>query len=747
MMKQQRTNVILRSTMRWMLVCIGFGTLLVASSTLNATELPEETISVKTTTSTPREKLSYNLAQLTQSSPQLQSTQQQIEYVGLADEGPGSIVQNAQGEILTYIRLNNLSRSNVHALAQSGVRITHVDREYGIITAYINPQNVLSVASVNAVQNIQEVLQPISMGSIDRAPSTTNTQPQSTYCVPGIISEGDTQLRASAARNNFEVDGSGVTVGVLSDTFDESGMHLISADDDIESGDLPGPGNPCNRTTPVNVIAEGETAGSVDEGRAMLQIVHDLAPGAELAFATAYGGVFEFADNIRNLQQSANADVIVDDIVYHVEPFFQAGPVDVAIRNVVDDGAAYFTAVGNLHLEDQQGNPVGSYEADAYRPMPCPTVTGDSGSTQPGQDCHDFDPGPGTDSRLHFKLGNSGQLKFVFQWAEPWFGVETDLDITIVDQDNNVLRESRNVNIGRSGTQFPYESLFYAKEPKDVYLIISRAAGSGTPRLKYILLQSYALEEVEYSATHDGDTFGPTVFGHLGAKSAVSVGAVPYNDSETPEDFSSHGDPTVYFGPVEGRTPAAILTTPETRQKPDLVASNNTQNTFFVNTGNGYRFEGTSAAAPHAAAIAALMKEQAMEDAVSLSPQTIASIMKEHADALENGSRQSSGAGLVNALQAVGVVQQNEATPTNTPAPDTPTPTAAPGTPTSTTTPAPGTATPTAVPGEPTFTAVPGTPTPTVDPSITPTPTPSPTSPGNLPPIDQNTVYLPLLVR
>ena len=738
MKKQRRTNVILRYSIRWMLACIGFGTLLVASSTMMATELPETILSDKNTASDPREKISYHLIQLTQSNTQLQGTEQPIPQTHLSDEGPGSVVQNTQGDILTYIRMNNLSRSNVHALARSGARIRHVDREYGIITAYINPQNVLSIASVDAVQNIQEVLQPISMGNLHSSASSATTRPPSTYCVPGIVSEGDTQLRADTARTNFDVDGSGITVGVLSDTFDESGMHIIGADDDIESGDLPGAGNPCNRTTPVNVLAEGPLAGSVDEGRAMIQIVHDLAPGADLAFATAYGGVFEFADNIRQLQQSANANVIVDDIVYHVEPFFQDGPIDVAIRDVVTNGATYFTAVGNLHVEDQAGNAIGSYEADAYRPMPCPTVTDISGTTQPGNDCHDFDPGPGTDNRLHFKLGESGQLKFVFQWAEPWFGVETDLNITIVDENNNVLRESRNVNIGQTGTQFPYESLFYAKEPQDVYLIISRAAGNETPRLKYILLRQHALEEVEYSSAPDGDIFGPTVFGHLGAESAISVGAVPYNDSETPEDFSSRGDPTVYFGPVNGQIPAASLAEPETRQKPDLVASNNTQNTFFVNTGNGYRFEGTSAAAPHAAAIAALMKEHALQYNGILSPQTIGTIMKEQADSLENGSRRSSGAGLVNALEAVGVIDQNEVTPMPT---TTPTPTSAPNEPTAT-------PTPTSAPSEPTATSVPNIPTATIEPSATPTATtPVPTNPGSVPPIDQSTVYLPLLIR
>ena len=81
----------------------------------------------------------------------------------------------------------------------------------------------------------------------------------------------------------------------------------------------------------------------------MAQIVHDLAPGAAIDFATADGGEAVFAKHIKDLA-SAGADVIVDDIAYFGEPFFQDGPVAVAASEVEAEGVTYLSAAGNDNL-------------------------------------------------------------------------------------------------------------------------------------------------------------------------------------------------------------------------------------------------------------------------------------------------------------------------------------------------------------------------------------------------------------
>ena len=136
------------------------------------------------------------------------------------------------------------------------------------------------------------------------------------------------------------LDGTGQTVGVLSDSYDTATLDLfgdpltIHAAEDIASGDLPGPGNP-NNPNPVIVIEDFPDPDAADEGRAMLQIVHDVAPKAKLAFATAFVSKMGFADNIRKLRTDAHCSVIVDDIIYTEEPMFSDGIIAQAVDDVV----------------------------------------------------------------------------------------------------------------------------------------------------------------------------------------------------------------------------------------------------------------------------------------------------------------------------------------------------------------------------------------------------------------------------
>jgi hypothetical protein len=499
--------------------------------------------------------------------------------------GPGTPLRDGN-RVLADVRFEQGAVAGLADLRAAGAEIVYVARRYQTVTVAVKPVDLEALRAVARVGGVTKVLTPLTMGA---------------DCGGLRRSEGDAQLLAPSARANLGVDGTGVTVGILSDSFDRDPTAPTRAAADVASGDLPGPGSPCGSTTPVSVLQDPLVKS--DEGRAMAQIVRDLAPGAAISFATAFISEAGFAANIRALA-AAGARVIVDDVVYFDEPFFQDGPIAVAIDEVAAAGVTYLTAAGNNNvIAEFNGEDVGSWEA-GYR---------DAGSCPMGipigqEECVDFDPeAPGVDRTFSFVIPAEGELAVDLQWAEPRGGVATDFDAYLLDTAGNVVDESTYNNI--TTTQRPFEIIQVENtgdEPEIGRLAISRVSGSGEPVLKFVQLGNAEPTELQYE-TSSADTIGPTVFGHAAAKGAISVGAVRFNTTTAPEEFSSRGPAVNHFGPVLGPGPAAPLASPETLAKPDVVATDGGVNTFFGQFfGSGWRFFGTSAAAPHAAAVAAL---------------------------------------------------------------------------------------------------------------------------------------------
>ena len=78
-----------------------------------------------------------------------------------------------------------------------------------------------------------------------------------------------------------------------------------------------------------------------------VQVVHDLAPTAALAFAMANGGDDAFANNLRAL--AAAGAKIVDDVGYFDEPFWD-GPEALAVNGVTAAGVTHFGSAGNANV-------------------------------------------------------------------------------------------------------------------------------------------------------------------------------------------------------------------------------------------------------------------------------------------------------------------------------------------------------------------------------------------------------------
>jgi hypothetical protein len=532
--------------------------------------------------------LSPRLAQLAKPAVRSAPRGEQAETLGLPASGPGSLLREG-GRVLVNVRFESGAEAAVESLRATGAAIVNVSSRYQTVTVAAAPADLPALGRLPRVGGVTEVLTPIVSGA---------------DCGGRVTSEGDSQLNARSARQAFGVDGSGVTVGILSDSFNRDSSASTHAAEDVVSGDLPGPGSPCGSSTPVGILDDSEALGE-DEGRGMAQIVHDLAPGAAIDFATAYNGELGFADNIRALA-SAGAKVIADDVSYFEEPFFQDGPVAVAANEAAGAGVSYFSAAGNDNIVSE-GHEVASYEAPFRDAGSCPAAV-------PGSQCMDFDPGAGTDTRFQMTVEPGAELLLDLQWAEPWGGVGTDFDAYLLDGAGNELTSSKEHNVTNS--QIPFEILGWENEgnsDETVSVVIPRVAGSGEPSLKFIELGNGAEgvfpTAAQYAESSGADSFGPAIFGHSGAEGAISVAAVPFFDADEPEPYSSPGPVKHYFGPVTGVTPAAPIGE-QVIAKPNLAATDGVGTTFFGEPEEGVdRFYGTSAAAPHAAAVAALVRQ------------------------------------------------------------------------------------------------------------------------------------------
>ena len=240
-----------------------------------------------------------------------------------------------------------------------------------------------------------------------------------------VISQGDTAQRSDIARKKYGVNGKGVKVGVLSDSYN----NLGTAKKGVKQGELPGPGNPFQFHKPVDVLEDLDSGGE-DEGRAMLEIVHDVAPGSTLAFHTAFLGEADFAQGIQDLADKG-CQVIADDVSYFDEPFFQDGIIAQSVDESKKKGVAYFSSAGNDWLN--------SYEY-AYQSSDVELLGPGAGTAQNFSAAGDP---PVYAQPVYIPPG--GTLVSSFQWDQSSYtasgvGASSDLDIYLLDIYGNVVK-------------------------------------------------------------------------------------------------------------------------------------------------------------------------------------------------------------------------------------------------------------------------------------------------------------------
>ena len=393
---------------------------------------------------------------------------------------------------------------------------------------------------------------------------------------------------------NFGQDGAGLSIGILSDSFGciPGGVAAGEA-----SGDLP--------TAPsVTVLMEepGCSSGS-DEGRAMIELVHDVVPAAAKGFHTAFTTQAGFAQGILDLDSIYGADIIVDDVIFFAEPMFQDGVVAQAVNTVVANGVPYFSSAGNSARQSYEDTYVGSGSGVDIGRGP--------------EELHDFDSLGGVDFSQSVTIPMGSTVTITLQWDEPFFSVsgapgsQSDYDIILTDAGFTTLYAlSAASNINGD----PVEILQFTNILPTDQFGISILKFSGPDRfVKYIYSGNMTINEF--------DTQSSTTYGHANASGAMAVGAAFFYrtpqfsaDPATLENFSSAGGTPIFFD-----TSGMDLISPEDRMKPDITGPDGVNTTFFGGDIPDFPFEsttspdsdpnffGTSAAAPNVAAVAAMM--------------------------------------------------------------------------------------------------------------------------------------------
>jgi hypothetical protein len=470
----------------------------------------------------------------------------------------------------------------------------------------------------------------------------------------GVVdAQSDVAQLSNLVRQNRLVNGSGIKVGIVSNSYN----LLNKAQQSVLLGDLPGPGNPNGFTTPVQVVREANSAELIgiftDEGRAMAEIVHDIAPGAALAFyAPVSGDGLGMATAFRELAK-AGCNIIVDDVGSVVEPIYQDNLSNIVSDSLVDAGIIMVAACGNYGGGESRNQ--FQFHEDTFKP-----VLANIGNV--GGYFHNFDTEGGFFPFIPIVLDNdpSPNTAFILQWDSPWGSLcngcqssPNDLVLLYYDVNFNFITFSE---ADVFGDALITSIVNYTPGPALVYVAVFQSFDETfqTPLAGRFKIANFVGARSELESSFGATLFRntPTVSGGDNSAKGLSVAAAAwYNtpagaalwnrtfagtqlsngqfvvstpiplspilghtgapsvllreDSSSIVTNSSLGGSPVLFDRVGNRLPQ-----PEIRQIPLVTGADGVQTSFFIRRINEVPFPfffGTSASAPAAAAAAALL--------------------------------------------------------------------------------------------------------------------------------------------
>lgn len=405
--------------------------------------------------------------------------------------------------------------------------------------------------------------------------------------LPAVVSEGVTRTLATDWHGSG-LDGKGVKVGVLD-------LGFMGYKTRITGGELP-----------TDVITRSFVGGGSQadfwngssHGVACAEIVHDMAPGAQL-YLVNFGTEVEWSDAVDWLV-AQGVDLISFSAGWPLGgPGDGSGQLAEKVTAVRDAGVLWVNAAGN----SAQRHWMGSFT------NPDPHEPGDPR-------WHNFS---GTDETNEMTVTGDFDIVIGLRWDDAWGESANDYDLFLFrDQGGELNEVARSENV-QNGDDDPLEVITYNAPPSGVYHIaISKQADALIRTLElFSYYQDLQYRTVTSSLAVPADSPG-----------SLTVAATYWAD-DVLEDFSARGP------------------TRDGRLKPDLAAPDGVGVSTEAYAGGFY---GTSASAPHVAGAAAL----AMETLPSLTPTGIQTWLEDRAlDLGEAGKDKAFGAGRLNLAMIV----------------------------------------------------------------------------------------------